>query len=341
MHLIPNEACSTTPQRIKWVDCAKAVSIFLVVLLHTHCNATLSKYINGFIMPAFFLLSGYLFSYKHNPAFRPFAIKRFRQLAIPYFWIGIVSYLSWLTVLRHFGNDAGIETPWSRELLANLFAIPELMSCNVPLWALMSFFVTEIIYYPLGKYLSDKWITVLFLSLSFILYVCHFPGSMLPFAAGPSLCGVAFYAIGRILRTRSDVLNHFLTPATALLLFILSVRYNGEITFFSCNYSNFLLFLTSSLSGSILIFSLCSLASSKIKRDKLICFIANGSLLVCGFHILVFSAIKGLAFFCFGLEPSTLTDGVLHGIPFAVLAFVLTFPIIVIIRKYFRFLIGK
>ena len=334
-----------TSARIKWVDHAKAVAIFLVVLLHVHCHPTLSTYINGFIMPAFFLLSGYLFSYGNNPNFKDFAKKRFRQLAIPYYWIGVISYLFWLVALRHFGNDADTATSWSGELFANLLAIPGNMSCNIPLWALMSFFMVEIIYYPLGKLLSDKWIVLLFLTISFVLYRMGLPEKMLPFALGPSLCGVAFYAIGRMLREKethvAGIRNHFLTPLATLLIFIFSVHYNQSISFYSCDYGNFSLFVLSSLSGSCLLFSLCSLISERLKRDRLIRFIAQGSLLICGFHILIFSVIKGFAWFCFGLNPDILTDGVLRGLIFATTAFILTFPIIYVIQKYFRFLINK
>jgi len=50
-------------QRIKWIDYSKAFAIYCVVLLHLYCDPMLSKCINGFVMPLFFMMSGYLFSY--------------------------------------------------------------------------------------------------------------------------------------------------------------------------------------------------------------------------------------------------------------------------------------
>lgn len=49
-------------KRIVWIDYAKSIAIWLVVLLHTHCDAECSQIINSFVMPTFFILSGILFS---------------------------------------------------------------------------------------------------------------------------------------------------------------------------------------------------------------------------------------------------------------------------------------
>ena len=94
-------------KRIAWIDYGKSLAIFLVVLLHVNCNHEVVKVINGFIMPLFFLMSGYLFSIDRNPSYKVFVAKRFRQLMVPYLWISALAYAAWVTVLRHVGMCRG------------------------------------------------------------------------------------------------------------------------------------------------------------------------------------------------------------------------------------------
>lgn len=120
-------------KHIIWIDYAKSIAIFLVVLLHTHCSETLAQVINSFIIPLFFMMSGYLFSYRRNPAYGPFIYKRFRQLVVPYLWIGALGYLAWLLVLRHYGSDAGSDQSWYGPLIGILGGFADLMTTDIPL----------------------------------------------------------------------------------------------------------------------------------------------------------------------------------------------------------------
>lgn len=71
-------------RRINWIDYAKAFAIYAVLVIHTHCDASVTKICNAIALPLFFFISGYLFSFEHHKTFRPFLYKRFRQLIIPY-----------------------------------------------------------------------------------------------------------------------------------------------------------------------------------------------------------------------------------------------------------------
>jgi fucose 4-O-acetylase-like acetyltransferase len=46
--------------RILWIDVCRGIGILLVVL--GHCDPFFNKYIYGFHMPLFFLLSGWLYN---------------------------------------------------------------------------------------------------------------------------------------------------------------------------------------------------------------------------------------------------------------------------------------
>ena len=55
------------PQRIQWIDIAKGISIFLVIIGHTAPFGILERnIIFSFHMPLFFILSGYHFKIAQN-----------------------------------------------------------------------------------------------------------------------------------------------------------------------------------------------------------------------------------------------------------------------------------
>ncbi|MDE6175982.1 MAG: hypothetical protein K2F71_00400, partial [Paramuribaculum sp.] len=64
-------------------------------------------------------------------------------------------------------------------------------------------------------------------------------------------------------------------------------------------------------------------------------------LLICGFHLLSFAALKGVALFGFGIPPEELTEGLFRGIAFAFAAMTLTLLPTWIVMKYMRPLVDK
>lgn len=99
-------------QRINFIDYAKAIGIFLVVLAHTPLKSEITDWIYVFHMPLFFFLSGYLFDIKRYPTFNGFMVRRFHQLVIPYFFINLFTYFLWLFVFRHYGAESEIAITW-------------------------------------------------------------------------------------------------------------------------------------------------------------------------------------------------------------------------------------
>lgn len=333
-------------QRIEWVDYAKAAAIFLVVLLHVHCNVSVDQLINGFIMPAFFIISGYLFSYERNPSPRMFAKKRFRQIIVPYLWINAVAYLCWLIVLRRYGDDAGSAAAWHEPLVNILAGYPAKYPHDTPLWSLLSFFVVEMAYYPIGRIVKSPWLTAcVFLAIAYLLKAIGIDGASLPLAIGPSICGIAFYAAGNGLR-RFDFksVSNAVCIAVAIVSLtslVASTCSNGMASFYICRYGNFVLFLCSSLSGCALVIAVSILVSRMVKESAIIRLISNGTLIICGFHLLCFAVIKGVMLSCFGIEPRELASGLWRGLAFAVAAFAMTLPVAYAVRRYLKPIVGK
>ena len=328
---------------VHWIDFGKSLAIFLVVLFHTHCNQFIDTIITAFTIPAFLFMSGYVFSYERNPNFGPFIYKRFRQLIIPYLWINLIAYLLWLTVLRHYGADADSNLSWTTPFLGIITGVPPLLSHDIPLWSLLCFFVVEIIFYPICKYWGSDWvIAIIFTIISFILTL-NIDASRLPIAFGPAVTGIIFYSLGHFYRRVENQkwLSKYILMIPAVVCFCLGIHYNSEVEFFICNFGNYWLFLLSSVSGTaILVFSM-KIVAQYINEYHFIKFIARSTLLICGFHLLAFAAIKGLFFFGFGISPDILTNGIINGMLFAMTAFILTLPVAYIVFQYFPALIDK
>ena len=62
-------------RRIGWIDYGKVIGIYLVVLAHTSLFIPLKDGIYTFLMPVFFFISGYLFSFSRNPVYKDFIKK--------------------------------------------------------------------------------------------------------------------------------------------------------------------------------------------------------------------------------------------------------------------------
>lgn len=336
--------------RIPWIDYAKSLAIFLVVLLHVHCTPEVTLYIDAMIMPLFYILSGYLFTYQNNPLQKQFIVKRSRQILFPYFWIGMVGWVAWVLVLRHYGDDASLNLEWYMPLKGMFTGVTTLLYHDVPLWSLLSFFIVEMFFYPLGRTLTTTIIVALVAfgaSACLSEFVPQETMCRLPLALGPSLVGLGFYALGHIWRlfNEGSKLNRLLfgwpVMIVAVVLFVITARANGIVEFYICKFNNYALFMISSVTGTIVAVWLMNLLAKAIGSNRVVRFISNGTLIICGFHLLVFALIKGIALLVFGLEPVEIMQGYTKGILFAIVAFTGTLPIVWFIRKYLRFLVDK
>ena len=145
-----------TGKRILWIDYAKSICIYLVLLGHAHASQPVTDFIYTFHMPLFFFLSGCLFSFEKHPNFKEFAIKRFKGLMVPYLWINFITYLFWLFAGRNFGEDATISTTWYSPIIGILLGYSKQMIHNTPMWFFICLYFLEIFYYLLFKPLQKK-----------------------------------------------------------------------------------------------------------------------------------------------------------------------------------------
>lgn len=336
--------------RIIWVDYAKALLIFCVCLVHTHCNDTLTTLLKAFIIPSFFFISGFLFQHKPDVTLRAFTLKRFRQLIIPYVWINAIAYVCWLLALRHFGPDAATPVPWHEPLTAALLGLPSGLIHDIPTWFLVCLFCVEIIYSLVSRVVTSDAVTAIsFLCVAWL--TSHLPFE-LPYALGPAMAGVAFYAIGHMCRQHIHILSSnrwmgWWQPLLAIIMagaFALAAMSNSRIGFFVNDYGcNFMLFLAAALTGiaTVILMSWC--VAHFLHERKLVKVISASTLIICGFHLLMFAAIKGVFLFGFHMtDYNRLQSGsILAGVLISIAAMALCIPLARLIHHRARFLVDK
>lgn len=341
----------TLPQqkRIGWIDYAKTIAIFFVVLIHTHCDHSLTVTLKSFTMPVFFFISGFLFSRERNPEYGAFVYKRFRQLIVPYIWINILAYLLWVVVLRNYGDAHDSAIAWHEPLFAVALGLPPGMVHDIPLWSLLCFFVVEMVYYPLqGRLIkNDAAIAAIFLVIaSAVSLLSPDEGTVLPMSLAPAASAMVFYALGHIAREyghkfQSAFRSNILLMLLSIAMIYIGVTCNSPVNFFMGHIGNPLFFMLSATGGILFVVQL-SVYFSLLSPDPAgIRFISRGTLLICGFHLLAFAAIKGVMLFGFGVEPAALTEGVGRGLIMAIAALMLCLPVIWLIERYARFLVSK
>lgn len=339
--LVPKEA------RIGWVDYAKTIAIYLVLLLHTYSSGELTVAIKSFVMPAFFFISGFLFSRRRNPVFGRFAYKRFRQLVVPYLWINALAYLAWVVVLRHYGNDAGSGIGWHEPLLAILTGLPPGLVHDIPLWSLLCFFVVEMVYYPLGRRIGDLWIAAAgYAVASAISLLAPDEGVALPFTLAPCGAALAFYALGHYVAGRKELCARMARPSVIWLLVAavvtgIGIQLNIPTAFFMGALGNPLWFLLTAFGGTLMVTQVSGYLCRLMGDGEFIRFTSGGTLLICGFHLMMFAVIKGVMLFVAGIEPEELTAGVGRGLLMAAASFGLCLPVIWIVNKWMRWLVSK
>lgn len=180
-------------QRINWIDWAKSICMFLVVLGHTHIDDSgilVKKIIYSFHMPLFFFLSGLLCK---DHISRTSVMRDFKFILIPYLFFGIVGIIIPYPTLQK-------DIP---SYLFNLFLGSD--SSIGAIWFLPSIFLCK----QLGATIihfhhKNKKIFLFLLFTSFI--PAYFMKDIdLPFFLGSSLCGLPFFLLGHIFMTYDHI----------------------------------------------------------------------------------------------------------------------------------------
>lgn len=260
-------------QRYTWIDMARGIGIFAVVLGHLlRDGGKLNYWLYSFHVPLFFFISGAVFSTR-NKSFRQFVKKLVKNIMVPYVVFSIISLVIYLIL----GSivQATLESNRDAGLLECLYQIVwGMCDANVPLWFLPCMFVWNILMFPIIRMvekisdlrnrvvvliaIASCCAVITIINLKFIHYKELFWHAdtaiyMMTF----SLLGYCFFQLSEWI---SRLLNGFTVSLSVLLIAagaVLGMNCNRVISYIRSYYGNFSIFYVSALCSIIGISCIC------------------------------------------------------------------------------------
>ena len=275
-------------QRIIWIDYAKAIGIFLVILGHVPVPADIKWAIYGIHMPLFFIISGYLKSQKDENW-----VKKTKKLAnsllVPY-----AIYCIAITLMYCFIKNGSTQFLISNVALANYAALVGDFTTLCPVWFIVSL-ATMKLFDIILKIAPPQWryvvgFTILAIAISYANISNYF------MIKTTILC-VPFYYLGVYVKEIGLLKEGSLMTKQPLWVIVLGFavslvasRLNGMVNLTTCEIeTSYLLFLLSGSLGSISMFEL--LRRLTTKTNNIIRNISEGTLLIMSVHYLLIKPI--------------------------------------------------
>lgn len=333
-------------KNLYFINAAKTIGIFLMALAHLSIPRDLYSFIS-YRMPLFFILSGYLFSVKEI-GISQFINKKIRALIIPYYIFASITFLFWFFIGRNFGEKALIEADVKNYIIGVFFSIPskEFMGFNLPIWFLPSLFCAEIIYYFIYHFCKKIRFLICIILFSFGIYFHATQSFRLPFGLDVSFFSILFIYIGHKLKEK-DILNKYVVHSSIFKKFIIILlaftgvllisQHNGAIWMYLGRLNNYWLFFIGVFSEVILVLYLSTL----VPRMNIIDFLGRNTIIILGFHLMIFSIIKGIQVFVFNLPLDLANEYWAINILYVLIAFIFLIPVIYLVNRYFPFLLGR
>lgn len=297
-------------ERIKFIDIAKVIGIYLVILGHymlymgldfKPCSMMdITHWIFMFHMPLFFILSGMLYRQRDS---KTEWVKVKIQLLKPYLYMNLISIVI-CSVIVAFAGDFSIKL-FLRNILgiftAGDFYGKAVLSYSGALWFCFSLACIKML---LSKTLMMKYKTLFVISLITVSGGGMYIGDRLPLKLDSSLVGCLFFMFGYFLRNiilRLDNISKYklilICVISATILYYVGVNNVDfsqlkNVSINAMRYGNNpIMFIVAGIAGTILVCAFSKLIE-RIYCDY-IRFIADGTIVILGFHHVVFFLFQG------------------------------------------------
>lgn len=291
---------SKVNNRIQYQDIAKGICIILVILFHIGLPTNLHIFVGGFLLPVFYLSSGYWFKYDSN--FKTFIFKKAKRLLTPYFCFGFILVMGFY-IVSGFSLDALI------------FNVSELLVQKryTTLWFLSTLFFGMIFFWMICKASKNNlkiiFIISFIISIAFIIYDVTFKIPLF-WNIDTALIIQIYFAIGYISRIK-EIDKRILTLSNGkklgyfsllTILYSVCIFLNSYLGFemfqmYYCQYGCILLTLPASILGSAAIFIISTMINSKC-----INYIGRCSMTYFALHQTIFMEIMFIIYNSLGID---------------------------------------
>lgn len=341
-----------TTQRIDWIDYAKAIAIFCVILIHAHVPYPAKGIIRMWVIPLFFFLSGIFANTERYTSFKAFVTHKAKHIIVPYLCFNVITYLFWICIGSQYGPDIdNISSNWWKPLLGVIIGDADHLTHYTPLWFLPCLFTTECLYFLLFRPIHCKryWWTVLALIFAIGGIIYNYIPIPLPWGFDIAFPMMVFYAIGAycsksIRSNQYDLLK--IKNAPFLLLWSIStivttyILNPGEVKVFINEYGNYILFYIGAFAGIVFVIVFSRILVYFCGHVRWLSYIGRNTLIILCLHMLMFTIIKGITYYILGMSLEIYESPVVI-IVGSIFNIILLCPFIFLINKYFPILIGK
>lgn len=325
--------------RYAWIDNAKFLSIFLVVLFH--CPPPFYGYTNIFLghlrIPLFFFVAGLLFRFDKYSSALEFIKHRSKQLLIPYFSFFILFYLFWIFLGRDLSGLEGVNTPLYQPIVEYLYGRPYTVCW--PLWFIACLFTMQCLFF-LFKKIKRPIASVIILLLPLIPEFIDLSNS--PWMLDNVFFYIPYYGIASMYKKEIlELMNRKSKAFVSLIVFSISVG----ITFLLADIDqNYIKTAVNSLCrfGIIIPFLIfIKYFSDRYNVRSLIKYISKNTIIVLACHTYAIKIF--ILFFTWFLAygEDFFDDKYLLKTVMAIIVMLLMLIPIYIINRYFPFILGK
>ncbi|MEG1838856.1 MAG: acyltransferase family protein [Bacteroidaceae bacterium] len=322
-------------ERYDWIDYAKFISIFLVISFHTppHVTGYIGELIRQLRMPAFFLISGFLFNFEKFQSFIYFFKHRSIQLLIPYVSFFFIFYFLWLIFGNYLGEKEDINSTFYQPIIEFIYGNPQIITA--PYWFICCLFSIQIIYYLLKKNIPNYLIFPICLIFPFINCMADFYA--LPWNISNAFKYIPFYAFANQYKIYIKKIDK-ISP----LIIVLGLSYFIIIYYLTYTDNNFLktlLFIISGISILPVYILFCKSIANIFKRKYIIQYIGKNTIIILALQNYVIGVIKII---CYKFGGNNFFEGkYLLNILISLFVIAIIYIPIIIINRYFPFIIGR
>lgn len=339
---------SSQSKRILWIDYAKLIGIYLVILGHLNLRSNgINAFINSFHMQLFFLLSGICFN---KDDFFNILKKSCRGLLIPYVFFYTLCYPYWVAK-SYFRDHLEITVinyvvkPFFGFLYGVVYDTKYSFMVIVAGWFLLALFFIRLFATIILKLPNPlKLVSVVgCVTLGLLL---NYLDIMLPFSINVSLLCVPIFLCGYYAK---DIIMQFISISAWSKLIIISVgvcclytlsNENGMFHVGDGVFGNiiWLYYINALLGGGIVVL----IASLFTKENRFLIFLSKNTLIIMFFEVYAFAPFKILMQRIFS-APSGTQDYIplLAGIIIALISLLVCVIPCYVINKWFPYFIGR
>lgn len=279
-------------ERIQWVDVCRGIGILFVIL--GHCVPPFNKYIYGFHMPLFFVLTGYLW----NPpdSFQTLVKKYARRYLIPYFALCAVN-LCLNSILRIMRGEVLKIAHYIFGILYSRGTVEWMPNCS-PLWFLTAIYVALILVWLVNSISRAGLRCAGIIICPLISYTLNYLNVIkLPWNIDTALMGILFIEFGIFIRKRTNVTGTFSPLRLCVFLpigyLIINMNPVTEVSFNNNRYGNLLLMIP----GALLTIMSVIIISQKLcirLKCSYIAFLGKHTMLIMGFDYFSGTIARGI-----------------------------------------------